>query len=62
MTVQYPETILYRGRRYFSEESPLHACTDPATVGRINEMRHQRYVSSLSRGYRGTWAVRDGRL
>lgn len=43
------------------EASPLDACTDPATAGRRNALR-ARALSSLWRGYRGTWAVRGGRL
>ena len=79
MTVQRSDTILYRGRRYFTdaspaanrptpkpgrlnfpEDSPLQACTDRAVVKRRNALRGR--LTSLSRGYRGTWHVQDGKL
>lgn len=66
MTMQSPEALIHRGRRYALRGQPLDDCTDPSVRDRLEGLRRgegvQVMCSGLWRGYRGTWEIKAGRL
>jgi hypothetical protein len=62
-TSQVPERIVVDGQRYEMLTQPLQPwLNDPAASARFQPFQRTAGSTALARGYRGTWAIRDGTL
>lgn len=62
-TSQVPERIVVDGQRYEMLSQPLQPwLADPGASARFKPFRRPGRSTALGRGYRGTWAIRDGAL
>ena len=58
MTVQVPETLLYKGEALSLHDYPLQ----PYLASGATAVKFQAHSTALHRGYVGTWTIRQGRL
>jgi len=58
MTVQVPETLLYKGEELSLYDYPLQ----PYLASGATAVKFQAPSTALHRGYVGTWTIRQGRL
>lgn len=62
-TSQVPERIVVDGQQYDMLTQPLQPwMADPDAAKRFKPFRRPGRSTALGRGYRGTWAIRDGTL
>jgi hypothetical protein len=64
MTMQKQERLVYEGHEHPLLSRPLEECLEPVVYAKVQSMIHDSCMhnSSLHRGYRGCWVVRNSSL